>query len=261
MEKISIFIISLLFFVNNLYAKGEIDISPLQVAIGTAIHANEELNTKISIINRSVNTYIPFKFEENELPFASSKIAGTWPYLNSVLPEKYDILCLIVDDKNKNYKIIFINNQKIYFHEIFLTDFNMAKQCSLIVDISEESSKNLVSIMGKYKISNTCKKKVTVDDIRIVNCLFRTYGSDQSSEFIIYGYNSKIFGIIFGGLLLPSKHAPSFCIYSLFESMLAYFENLKNGDIDRCDVLFKDHLDLEIKKIDRFNEIENSARN
>lgn len=88
-----------------------------------------------------------------------------------------------------------------------------------------------------------------MDDMKIVNCLSYLYGGGQSSEFIVYGYDSRIFGIIFGGLLLPSKNTSAFDIYSLFNSMMAYFENLKNNDIPRCDSLFINGLNSNIEKI------------
>ena len=61
--------------------------------------------------------------------------------------------------------------------------------------------------------------------------------------------SSKIFGVVFGGLLLPREDSTAFKIYSLFNSMMAYFENLKNNDIPRCDSLFINGLNSNIEKI------------
>lgn len=161
MKKIKVYLILILVFENGiLYAKEESNISPLQAAIETALHANEELNTKISIINKSANTYIPFEFESEELPFVSfDYIRGKWPYLNAAFPEKYEVLCLFVDVKIGKYKIIFSNNGKVYFHEIYLNESNMLIQYSFVVNISEDVNKKLIKIIHEYKKLNNLKKK------------------------------------------------------------------------------------------------------
>ncbi|WP_297404606.1 hypothetical protein [uncultured Akkermansia sp.] len=250
MKIIKIYLVLLIFGNGILRAEEKSDISPLQAAIETVINVNKELNTKISIINESTSTYIPFEFEDKELPFAPfDYITGQWPYLNAVLPEKYEALYLSVDVNIKKFKIIFLNNCKIYFHEIYINESGMLYQCSFIVGISCEINKKLVGIVRKYKNLNNSKKRLSMDDVRIVNYISKLYGGGQTNEFIAYGYNSKIFGIIFGGLLLPPKHTPALDIYSLFNSMMAYFENLKNNDIPRCDSLFINGLNSNIEKI------------
>lgn len=248
-----IFSLFLLFFnfANNILFANN-NISPLNVAVDTAFYKIKKISSDVETINKSLNTYIPVSYEENNiLPFASYENGmEEYPYLNQIIPNKYDILCLMLDETRKEYNIIFLNDNKIYFHYICLPENKMLTQYSLVVPVPEKVSGDLIRVIKQYKLSNIIDLPVPEENLEFIISLFGAYGNEvPGSRIIAYGYNSKIFGIIFGGLLLPNENTMAFKVYSLFDSMMAYFENLKNNDIKRCDLLFIDHLKLCIHRI------------
>ena len=125
------------------------------------------------------------------------------------------------------------------------------KQYSIMVSDSEDVvSSALMKIMKQYKLSNMINQQVSLENLEFIINLFGAYGNEVSgTPLVAYGYNSKIFGVVFGGLLLPREDSIAFKIYSLFCSMISYFENLKNNDIPRCDSLFINELNSDIEKI------------
>jgi len=127
----------------------------------------------------------------------------------------------------------------------------MMKQYSIMVSDSEDVvSSALMKIMKQYKLSNMINQQVSLENLEFIINLFGVYGNEVSgTPLVAYGYNSKIFGVVFGGLLLPREDSTAFKIYSLFNSMMAYFENLKNNDIPSCDSLFINGLNSNIEKI------------
>ena len=127
----------------------------------------------------------------------------------------------------------------------------MMKQYSIMISDSEDVvSSALMKIMKQYKLSNMINQQVSLENLEFIINLFGAYGNEVSgTPLVAYGYNSKIFGVVFGGLLLPREDSTAFKIYSLFNSMMAYFENLKNNDIPRCDSLFINGLNSNIEKI------------
>ena len=144
-----------------------------------------------------------------------------------------------------------VNDNKIYFYYICLLENKMMKQYSIMVSDSEDVvSSALMKIMKQYKLSNMINQQVSLENLEFIINLFGAYGNEVSgTPLVAYGYNSKIFGVVFGGLLLPREDSTAFKIYSLFNSMMAYFENLKNNDIPRCDSLFINGLNSNIEKI------------
>ena len=93
-------------------------------------------------------------------------------------------------------------------------------------------------------------RQLSIENLEFIINLFGAYGNEvPGAPIVAYGYNSKIFGVVFGGLLLPREDSIAFKIYSLFCSMISYFENLKNNDIPRCDSLFINELNSDIEKI------------
>ncbi|WP_297406944.1 hypothetical protein [uncultured Akkermansia sp.] len=209
----------LLFFISagNILFAGNNNITPLDAAVETALHKIKEISSDIEIINKSLSTYIPFSCEERSiLPFLGYECwVEEHPCLKAEFPDKYDIL--------------FLNDNKIYFYYICLLENKMMKQ---------------------YKLSNMINQQVSLENLEFIINLFGAYGNEVSgTPLVAYGYNSKIFGVVFGGLLLPREDSTAFKIYSLFNSMMAYFENLKNNDIPRCDSLFINGLNSNIEKI------------
>ena len=237
----NIFYLFLLFFVsaNNILFAGNNNITPLDAAVETALHKIKEISSDIEIINKSLSTYIPFSCEERSiLPFLGYECwVEEHPCLKAEFPDKYDIL--------------FLNDNKIYFYYICLLENKMMKQYSIMVSDSEDVvSSALMKIMKQYKLSNMINQQVSLENLEFIINLFGAYGNEVSgTPLVAYGYNSKIFGVVFGGLLLPREDSTAFKIYSLFNSMMAYFENLKNNDIPRCDSLFINGLNSNIEKI------------
>lgn len=245
----------LLFFISvgNILFAGNNNITPLDAAVETALHKIKEISSDIEIINKSLSTYIPFSCEERSiLPFLGYECwVEEHPCLKAEFPDKYDILFLKADEERKKYNILFLNDNKIYFYYICLLENKMMKQYSIMVSDSEDVvSSALMKIMKQYKLSNMINQQVSLENLEFIINLFGAYGNEVSgTPLVAYGYNSKIFGVVFGGLLLPREDSTAFKIYSLFNSMMAYFENLKNNDIPRCDSLFINGLNSNIEKI------------
>ncbi|PNC82415.1 hypothetical protein CXU01_03545 [Akkermansia muciniphila] len=245
----------LLFFISagNILFAGNNNITPLDAAVETALHKIKEISSDIEIINKSLSTYIPFSCEERSiLPFLGYECwVEEHPCLKAEFPDKYDILFLKADEERKKYNILFLNDNKIYFYYICLLENKMMKQYSIMVSDSEDVvSSALMKIMKQYKLSNMINQQVSLENLEFIINLFGVYGNEVSgTPLVAYGYNSKIFGVVFGGLLLPREDSTAFKIYSLFNSMMAYFENLKNNDIPRCDSLFINGLNSNIEKI------------
>ena len=245
----------LLFFISagNILFAGNNNITPLDAAVETALYKIKEISSDIEIINKSLSTYIPFLCEERSiLPFLGYECwVEEHPCLKAEFPDKYDILFLKADEERKKYNILFLNDNKIYFYYICLLENKMMKQYSIMVSDSEDVvSSALMKIMKQYKLSNMINQQVSLENLEFIINLFGAYGNEVSgTPLVAYGYNSKIFGVVFGGLLLPREDSTAFKIYSLFNSMMAYFENLKNNDIPRCDSLFINGLNSNIEKI------------
>ncbi len=222
------------------------------ISAGNILFAGNN-NSDIEIINKSLSTYIPFSCEERSiLPFLGYECwVEEHPCLKAEFPDKYDILFLKADEERKKYNILFLNDNKIYFYYICLLENKMMKQYSIMVSDSEDVvSSALMKIMKQYKLSNMINQQVSLENLEFIINLFGAYGNEVSgTPLVAYGYNSKIFGVVFGGLLLPREDSTAFKIYSLFNSMMAYFENLKNNDIPRCDSLFINGLNSNIEKI------------
>ncbi len=251
----NIFYLFLLFFVsaNNILFAGNNNITPLDVAVESALHKIKKISSDIEIINKSLDTYIPVSCEEkNIFPLVYHEYwLEEYPYLKSDFPDKYDVLFLTVDEERKKYNILFLCDNKIYFHYICILESKMMEQYSIMISDSEDIvSSALTKVMKQYKLSNMIDRQVSIENLEFIINLFGAYGNEvPGAPIVAYGYNSKIFGVVFGGLLLPREDSIAFKIYSLFCSMISYFENLKNNDIPRCDSLFINELNSDIEKI------------
>lgn len=64
----NIFYLFLLFFVsaNNILFAGNNNITPLDVAVESALHKIKKISSDIEIINKSLDTYIPVSCEEKK---------------------------------------------------------------------------------------------------------------------------------------------------------------------------------------------------
>jgi len=64
----NIFYLFLLFFVsaNNILFAGNNNITPLDVAVESALHKIKKISSDIEIINKSLDTYIPVSCEKNK---------------------------------------------------------------------------------------------------------------------------------------------------------------------------------------------------
>ena len=121
--------------------------------------------------------------------------------------------------------------------KIFVFESNKLKNKSLThIFLSEETKNNLMKFIGIYKKSNAINEKISEKGIINIYNAFGTYAFDQQDIFIVYGLNSNIFGIVFGGLLIP-KDTLSFDVYSIFQLILAYADNVNNNYIKRDDLL------------------------
>ena len=90
----NIFYLFLLFFVsaNNILFAGNNNITPLDVAVESALHKIKKISSDIEIINKSLDTYIPVSCEEkNIFPLVYHEYwLEEYPYLKSDFPDKYD---------------------------------------------------------------------------------------------------------------------------------------------------------------------------
>lgn len=63
-----------------------------------------------------------------------------YPCLKSDFPDKYDVLFLTVDEERKKYNILFLCDNKIYFHYICILENKMMEQYSIMILILKTSS-------------------------------------------------------------------------------------------------------------------------
>lgn len=102
----NIFYLFLLFFVsaNNILFAGNNNITPLDVAVESALRKIKKISSDIEIINKSLDTYIPVSCEEkNIFPLVYHEYwLEEYPCLKSDFPDKYDVLFLTVDEERKN---------------------------------------------------------------------------------------------------------------------------------------------------------------
>ena len=107
----NIFYLFLLFFVsaNNILFAGNNNITPLDVAVESALQKIKKISSDIEIINKSLDTYIPVSCEEkNIFPLVYHEYwLEEYPYLKSDFPDKYDVLFLTVMKKEKNIVFYF----------------------------------------------------------------------------------------------------------------------------------------------------------
>lgn len=202
------------------------------VAIESALLHNINLKYDIDIVKKSINTYIPFNNGNNGIIFNTN--------INHI--KNYDILCLIIDFKENICNIIVVDKLKIFVYK------KTKKQCKnqLSIHLTEETKTNLMLFMKKYKESNKINKKISEKNIINIYNSFGTYACDQQDIFIVYGLKSNIFGVVFGGILIP-ENTPSSNTYSLFDSILAYADNINNGYIKRDDLLFNKVMNKRIR--------------
>lgn len=95
--------------------------------------------------------------------------------------------------RDKEGNIIFLNDNKIYFHYICLLENKMLKQYSLVVPVPEKVSGDgdLMRVIKQYKLSNIIDRPVAEENLEFIISLFGAYGNEiPGSHIIAYGYNS-----------------------------------------------------------------------
>ncbi len=231
--------VSLLLFFNASLAQNKNNPTTLNIFANVAKNKIKEIEAELSVIECS-SVYIPLgntKMSDIISLYLSNFSQNEQIKLYEQLPEKYDIFYMLADETRKKFDLVFLQDNKLLFICLTSNDDDckfINYSFSLLIP---ESTKSLfANSFQKYKLSNLNNRTIQLDNLPIIINLFGPMGSDTGyCPVIIYGFKSKIFGVLLPDIMMFDKKTLGFKIESTFECIINYFNNVYSKNIEKND--------------------------
>lgn len=236
-------------------------------ALQAALKKTNELKHDLDILQQSMDTYIPFNDLADLIVGESSFVPNT----------HYDFLFVIANATDQNYQVAWLNEQKLHLREYVKTKFAIAKiitknsppypddhqklhirentkhplydEIEWSIDLTKANAEELIYLMKQYRASNAIQETISAAHLPLIYRLFGGYAvGKQTEQYMIYGVDSQVFGIVFEDGFIP-KNTIAFYMHSLFQAMLDHAYNVRDRYIDEDDVSYNECLNEEIQEV------------
>lgn len=215
---------------------------PISFCFVIADQAITKLKTNLKLVKQYSSTYIPFRYEQPELGDGQLIPLPVYSYITENY-KKYDALCIISDLTAKKYISVILNDSKLFLYEFSSEKGHISRSKIFSLKIEQKISEEIKNCTKKYKSLNK-NANISGDDILNLFNQFTPYALGESHDtFAIYGVDSEIFGLVFGGIeeislsplnsLIP-QNTPSYEMYSLYYHIASSFLFIKKERLEHA---------------------------